>query len=382
MGGAYTAMDQDASAMAWYNPATLAFLRGQSFSAAVGIYKKFDTVYGFSEDITKASMRVNQGFFRALPSSTGSIVRSKDFLPDYTIALSIVTPEYENYKGDIASTPTNSSSLTVVDESLWVGSGISKKISERESVGLSIYYTARSYQQSVSDRTFSTTSKQIYTEEREFTQNGIVPILGYFYRWGPRLRFGASVRFSSIHIAGRGSYFDSTIDSTSSAASTDRSFSALDSKTRIPSRISFGISGRPLDELWLSADLSYYGKEQYEDVLESTVSSKVEHLNVLNGSLGGELALRPWLKARLGVFTNFSSHPDPDASKVHATGDRVDQLGFSANLALRSGGIQYTFGGYYTGGRGRSVQRINQQYEVVPKAIQVFTMLVGTSYSF
>ena len=151
MGGAYTAMAEDAAAQPWYNPATLAFLKGESFSAAVGIYKKFDTTYGSSEDFTKASLRVNQGFFRALPSSTGSVVRFKEFLPDYTLALSIIVPEYESFKGDIHNTSDNISTLTLSDESLWVGASLSKKISVNEGMGLSLYYTARSMVKTVSD---------------------------------------------------------------------------------------------------------------------------------------------------------------------------------------------------------------------------------------
>ncbi|MBN8538659.1 MAG: hypothetical protein J0M15_16540 [Deltaproteobacteria bacterium] len=63
MGGAASAVVGDTSAAAFYNPATLARLNGASFSAAVGIYKKFDTVYGEEEDFTKAPLRLNQGFY-------------------------------------------------------------------------------------------------------------------------------------------------------------------------------------------------------------------------------------------------------------------------------------------------------------------------------
>lgn len=122
MGGAYTALHNDASALAWYNPATLALLEGQSFSAAVGIYKKFDTQYGLAEDITKSALKVNQGFFRSLLSSTGSVVHYRDFLNeylrDYTLALSIVKPEYENYTGYITPTADHKNTLSVTVKSL------------------------------------------------------------------------------------------------------------------------------------------------------------------------------------------------------------------------------------------------------------------------
>lgn len=384
MGGAYTAMDEDASALAWYNPATLAFLKGQSFSAAVGIYKKFDTRYGDNEDLTKASLRVNQGFFRALPSSTGSVVRFKEFLPDYTFAFSIVVPEYDTFKGDISNTTENVSNLSLTDESLWVGIGMAKKVSVNESFGLTIYYTARSMTKSVNDRTVKTNpaQKKIYNEEKSLTQNAVVPVLGYYLKFSPEWKFGLSARLPGYNVAGKGSYFDSLIDTTAVDQPTNN-YAELGSKARIPTKYTVGLAWQPLEVLIIAADFSYYGAEQGKDLdTDEAVTEYVEHRPIWNGSLGAEYKIRPWIKIRAGGFTNFSSHPEPDPSKVRGQADRVDQLGFSTNVAFISGNIQYTFGGYYTGGRGHSVQRINHEYQVITRASQVFTMLVGTSYSF
>ena len=86
---------------------------------------------------------------------------------------------------------------------------------------------------------------------------------------------------------------------------------------------------------------------------------------------------------RAGVFTNFSSHPDPSLTIQGSQPDKVDQIGFSANVAFTSQDkIDYTFGGYYTGGRGKSIQQINQVTEELTVTQHVFTMLVGTAFSF
>lgn len=383
MGGAYTAMTEDASALAWYNPAGLAFLRGQSFSAAVGIYKKFDTHYSDNVDLTKTTLSVNQGFFRALPSSTGSIIRKEEILPNFTFALSIVVPEFDQFKGDIANTDTNTSTLSFVDESLWVGGAIAKRIDGDESIGMTAYYTARSFTRSVNDRTIlnSGARKIIYNEERAYTQNGIVLQFGYHRQLSENFKMGLCARLPAIHIAGAGSYYDTLIDTSSSSQPT-LNYPDLRSKTKIPARYTLGFAYRALPELVLTADGTFYGSEKYGDLEEETIAEGLENRTIWNGSLGGELHLRSWLKVRAGAFTNFSAHPNPEVGRNRGQGDKVDQLGFSANIALISGEIQYTFGGYYTGGRGRSVQRVNQEYVVIPKQLQVFTMLVGTSYSF
>jgi long-chain fatty acid transport protein len=382
MGGAYTALSEDSSALSWYNPAGLAFLKGQSFSAAVGIYKKFDTHYGGEQDFTKASLQVNQGFFRALPSSTGSIIRIKDFMQEYTFAFSIIVPEYDTFKGDVNNSEGDISSLTLTDESLWVGGSISKKTDDDQSFGLSLYYTARSLTKSVTDKTtISATDQLLYSEEKAFTQNSLVLILGYQYRFAENWSLGASFRSPSMHIAGAGSYYETLIDT---AGTTDYVINLPDlkSKTKIPRKYALGLSWRPNPSLLVSSDLSIFTPESYSDLEGTDRFEYIEHIQVINVALGAEYALNNWLKFRVGGFTNFSSHPNPDPQKVKGQGDRVDQLGFAANAALRSGRIQYTFGGYYTGGWGRSVQRLNQNYEVITKSQQVFTMLVGNSFNF
>lgn len=177
MGGAASAVVGDTSAAAFYNPATLARLNGASFSAAVGIYKKFDTVYGEEEDFTKAPLRVNQGFFRSLPASTGNVIR----LGDYVFGLSILVPDYDSYKGDLFKKGDNATTLSFVDESLWVGPSISKEISTTESVGITAYYTARNFIRSSTDLQYeSGTKATLFNQEKTITENALVFVFGYY----------------------------------------------------------------------------------------------------------------------------------------------------------------------------------------------------------
>lgn len=383
MGGAATAMDEDASGMAWYNPAGLAKLKGQSFSAAVGVYKKFDIQYRDDGDVTKSGLRVNQGFFRALPSSTGSVIRPAQIetLKDYTLALSILVPEYESFKGDISKQGESLSNFSLTTESLWVGGALAKKISGSESLGLSIYYTARSVSKSVSDRTYvNSTNSQIFTEERNYTQNGVVAIIGYHKDINDNWKLGVSYRFPSLSIAGSGEVTQTTINN--GAIDTPISERDITTKASIPWKVSWGMAFVKPQDWTFASNIDYYGASSYSDLENDLFAERLEHKSIWNASLGFEKTWTNWLKTRIGFFTNFSSHPNPDSSLVKGQGDHVDQGGWSANLAFRSEKIEYTFGGYYTGGRGRSIQRINQQYQVVPKSVNIFTMLVGTSYYF
>jgi hypothetical protein len=385
MGGAATAVSEDAAGAAWYNPASLAALKGESFSAAVGIYKKFATQYGIGDDLISSALKVNQGFFRALPSSTGSVIRPKqiEWLKDWTMTLSILVPEFDQYRGQVATSPDNNSTLAMTDESLWAGGAIARQISPTEYFGVTAYYTARSLQKSVNDRTYRGPNDfKIYTEDLNITQNSLVFIAGYLKELGAHWSWGVSIRFPNIHMVGRASYLANTFE----AGQAERPvvLSELDSKSRIPARLNLGASYRDNAGWIVAADLNIHGYEQYEDIqtTQPGIAERLEHRPLINLSIGAEYKFTNWFKIRMGGFTNFSSLAKPDPAISRGQGDQVNQMGFAANAAFRSGHIEYTFGGYYSGGRGEGVQRVNHQYVVLPKSQNIYTMLVGTSYYF
>lgn len=383
MGGAATALVGDISAAAFYNPGTIGELQGSALSAAVGIYKKFDTVYGKDEDFTKAPLRVNQGFFRSLPASSGSIIRIKDWV----FSLSILVPDYDSYKGDLYSKDQNVTTLSYIDESLWVGGAIGKKISKTESMGFSLYYTARNYTQTVSDRSFPDSDHaKIYNLEKTITENALVPILGY-YKWlSPKWSYGVSLRFPAVPISGKASIFESyTVTDKVANTLTTSNINEPEKSARvvIPGKLGLGVAWRPVSGWKFTADAHLYEGVSYDDLEDTNFAKSIRSKAIWNLQVGGEWALIRWLKLRGGVFSNYSAHPEPDTTLLRYQADHIDMWGFSANFVFIAGNkIGYTFGGYYTGGRGLSMQRINQSYEVVNKTQNVFTMLMGTSFFF
>lgn len=379
LGGAYTALWGDASASPYYNPGGLVWMEGNSFSASVSVYKKFDTVMGKDEDFIKAPLRVNQGYFQSIPSSTGSIVKYKDM----KVGLSIVVPDYETYKGEINTTSTNTSVLHYQDESLWVGPTIGWQFGKKRkhAVGLTAYYTARNYSRSVQDRTIDT-DINIFSEDKTITGNSLVFVFGYLVRFNKEISWGISLRPPGLEIAGTGTYLQNSMSSTGGTLNTPTTISKteLKSHTRIPGKLTAGIAWQ--NSKWkVACDGSFYSAENYFDFEDTDVRNKIQHQVIPGGALGVEYKWYPWFIARMGGYTNLSSQKELTSADRY--GDRVDQLGFAANVTFISNEqIHFTFGGYYTGGKGKTVQRINQVYEVIPKSYQVFTMLIGTSYSF
>jgi hypothetical protein len=269
-----------------------------------------------------------------------------------------------------------------------VGGAISRKISADESMGLTIYYTARSFSKTVSDRSFpSTTKSQMYTQEKSIVENGIIPILGYRKKVSDQFSWGATIRFPAIKIKGTASLFESLTDVDSSAPSpiqsTVTSVPEKPARVVVPGKMTVGIAYQYSPDLLVAFDVSAREARSYSDLEDEQYASRIRHKSVLNAQLGFEQIFVDWFKVRMGFYTNFSSHPNPDESIQKLQEDHVDMLGYSANFVfVADKQISYTFGGYYTGGWGRSVQRIDQQYKEIPKTAHVFTMLVGTSFYF
>lgn len=379
MGGAYTALHGDVSAAPFYNPAGLAWEEGNSFSSSVSIYKKFDTIMGRHEDIIKAPLRISQGYFQSIPSSSGSVIKFGDLF----VGLSVTVPDYNVFKGVINSSNNNDSLLTYIDESLWVGGVVAKKISSKETLGLTLYYTARNFNRTVQDRTVDTSTDvaNLFLEEKNVVGNSLVAILGYQWHWSDQLFLGASLRLPGLELSGSGSYFKTEIQSsTGNVDLITASHPDEKSHTKIPGRLTLG--GALIDGPWTwSADGSLYLQEPFYDYEDSDIRSRVNHRSMFNGAIGVSYKYSPALILRSGWYTNLSSHENLQLSDID--GEKVDQLGWAANLTfVTREKINFTFGGYYTGGIGKTIQRMNQSYQIIPETQQVFTMLLGTSFSF
>ncbi len=386
MGGAFTALSGDPAACSFYNPATLSRMTGTSLSASVNLYNKYDNRFGYLEDNTlsqasEASLRANQGFFVPIPSSSGSVYS----LGNFAVGLSIVFPDFEIYNGDVSNQGQKTSFLSLRDESLWIGGTIAVNLTQQTSGGLTVYYTSRSYQRSLSDHYTDPNSEveTIESETKSFTNNSIVYLFGLYHEWSSHWKAGISLRLPALEVSGKGSYIRSQLSASDSILPESIQLGHLASETRIPMKSTLGIAYEREKNWTLSMDFSYYDSDEYKDMESDVGGDLITHLETWNLNLGGEYYLKPWLAMRLGVFTNFSSSPHIPSTPAQRVPDRVDMFGWSANMSFQtSPHSEMTLGGYYTGGKGKSSQRIAGQIEKVDKSSKTFSFLVSTSFNF
>jgi len=379
LGGAYTALAADPAATPYYNPATTILQEGSSFSGTVSVYDKSETTIGTAGDFSSSAARMNRGFFRAIPSSGGTILNFKTF----AAGISILHPDYDFYNGEIQGESNTKSTLNYIDQSLWVGGTFSTRLSEVDAVGISLYYTARTYQRSVDDHLSSAGSATITTEEKNLTSNNLVAILGYHRQLGDKWAVGVSYRPPSVQVAGEGTYYKST--TVVSPFSTSEIYhGSTRAVTHVPQKLAVGVAREVPNSHTLSFDVSFYGADTYLDFPEAPDAADDLHYHqVANFALGYEQFVRPWLSLRGGIFTNLSSADSPSDLSGLRQMDQLNLYGWSANFCIRAHEqTTFTFGGYYEGGSGLSTQLVGNAIRVTTKSQQIFTMLVGTGFHF
>lgn len=376
MGGAYTALSQDTAASSFYNPANLTLMNGNTLSASVTLFNKYDTAFGKENEFDQAPLRVNRGTITPIPSSGGTVYTFGNF----AFGISIIYPDLDQFNGEIRSTSTTNSYLNLKDSSLWIGGSLSFRWDRINSFGLTMYYTSRDFSRSVTDKTESSGVTTITNEEKTFSQNSLIYILGWTRKLGKNWKVGVSYRPISLPISGEGTLFTSTIST--SGTSNSKNYD-LQANTLIPERLAMGVGFEREGHSAFAFDLHYYGKAEYRDLKEEAAGDFVRHEPIVNGAIGYEYWMRRWISLRMGAFTNLSSHAQIDDNPTARQPDHIDMWGFSTNIGIyTTKQSSVTLGGYYSGGKGWSVQQVGQSLEKIQKTNQIFSFLVGTSYQF
>lgn len=381
LGGAYTALAADPSATPYYNPATSILQEGSSFSGSVSIFNKYETAIGQSNDFQGAPARINKGFFHGVPASSGTILNFKT----YAIGLSIITPDYDTFSGQVQSPDGTVSLLNYVDQSLWVGLTYSKRLTPVDAYGFSLYYTSRNFNRSVNDKvmTGGGTGEIVTSEEKILTSNSLILILGYHHQFIPNWSVGVSYRPPSLRVSGEGSYYRSTTQ-TNPFLETTINQGSIRATSQTPQRLAIGVAREIAQDNTISVDLQMYAPLDYKDFPDfDTGTDDLHYKFTTNLAMGYEKYVRNWLSLRGGLFTNLTSTRTIDSSSPYRQLDHINLYGVSANLNIRMHEqTSFTFGGYYSGGTGLSTELVGGSVKTIAKSQQIFTMLVGTGFHF
>jgi long-chain fatty acid transport protein len=376
MGGAYTAISDDASGM-FYNPAGMVYVNDRNFSASVNGYsaqtKTYDNVIGGQPFVRKSSaLLVNYfgmikpignfkfGFSYAVPDSVGEdlnlTIRNvpATVAYDYTINLSNRDNTY-NYGPSIAM---------AINSDLAVG--LTLYVHQREVLLIQNQFLARI------DGANSWTNSYF-----KLSESGIKPILGL--TWSPveKLSLGASV--STIYlISSDAQRQDTCADNTTTGCDPNSlsipfqvpTLNTFDVKRVYPVRIALGAAYFVNSSLLVSTDFTYH----------TAVSDPVfgDKVATLDAAFGTEYYLNKKWAVRAGLFSNVANTP-PIVAGVTNIEEHINLYGGSLSFTHFTGDSSVTIGGSISYGLGQS-QIGTSSTEVQNAKTFGWTMFLSSSY--
>lgn len=378
MGGAYTAISDDASGL-FYNPAGIVFVTDKNFSASVNAYaaqtKTYDNVIAGKPFVRKSSALLANyfgivrpignfkfGFSYAVPDSVGEDLNlTVNNVPaatpyDFTINLSNRDNTY-NFGPSFAASINNDLSV-----------GVTLYIHQREVLLIQNQFIARQ------DDTNQWTNSYF-----KLSETGIRPIVGV--TWSPVEKLSLGATLSTTLLFGSNASLQSTCVDTQVAANCDvtvptatvpfqiPTVTSYEAKRKYPVRVAIGAAYFASSNLLVSADITYHTA-----VTDPVFNNKVA---TLDAAAGAEYYLSKQWAMRAGVFSNVANTP-PIVAGVTFIEERINLYGASLSFTRFTGDSSVTLGGNFSYGVGQA--QITSPNEVQNATTFGWTMFLSSSY--
>ncbi|MBI3479443.1 MAG: outer membrane protein transport protein [Nitrosomonadales bacterium] len=351
MGGAYTAISDDATGM-YYNPAGIVYVGDRNFSASVNAYysqvKKYENVIGGHPFERTSSALLANYFGIVKPVGKFKIGFS------YAVPDAVSEDQNQNFTNVSASTSRFTINLNNRDTTINFGPSFAAEINKDLSAGLTLYAHKRDVQLIINqfvERTNPATPlwKNYYFK---FSETGVRPVLGF--EWSPAEKMSLGLSLSRTYVLSSDAMAQSTCWDTLAggcgtiAPATPIQVPALqpsDYKRQYPIRAALGAAYFADKNLLVSGDLTYHMA-----VKDPIYGDKVA---TLNAALGMEYYLSKKWAIRAGLFTNNANTPDIQAGVTNYE-EKINLYGASLSVSKFSGNSSVTLGGSVNYGKGQS----------------------------
>jgi hypothetical protein len=272
------------------------------------------------------------------------------------------------------------------EQTLHLGPSIGYAVSDRLAIGASVfgvYQTASEFLNLYWDDLAYT-----YTANYKYSVLGIIGTLGVQYRLSDEWWAGMAVTTPSATLSGSGSIQLSEVQGDAAAAGAGAVYvEDLDADNGLPAQLRIGLGWRRPGVGSAGIDITQHLARDFnwmDDGDAITIRQRREA--VTDVQAGGEVILRNRYPIRAGVFTSFSSAPDPDPADS-STPDQIDLYGVTASAGsigenvILNVGVSYVFGkGDSFGSRLDSAGNLETVVtEVHERSLYVFA---STAYRF
>lgn len=370
MGGAYTAISDDATGM-YYNPAGILYVGERNFSASVNAYysqsKKYENVIG-NRPFERNSSALLANFF-------GIVKPMGNFKIGFSYAVPDAVSEDQNQNFiNVSSTVSRFTiNLNNRDSTYNFGPSIATEINNSLSVGLTLYLHKRDAQVILNQFQERVDGSNQWTNYYfKLSETGMRPVLGVM--WAPVEKFslGASLSQTWVITAkgeGQSTCWDSSaIECNASLLQAPRPI-GFTSKRKYPVRMTFGAAYFPDSNLIVSGDLVYHTA-----VTDTNYGNKV---GTLNAAIGTEYYLNRNWAFRVGGYTNMANTPKIQAG-ITSIEEQINLYGISLSVSNFTNGSSITLGTSVNYGKGKS--QILSNTSVQDASTLGWLMFLSSSY--
>ena len=350
MGGAYTAISDDATGM-YYNPAGIVYVGDRNFSASVNAFysqtKKYNNVIGGRPFERKSSALLANYF--------GIVKPLGKFMIGFSYAVPDAVSEDQNQTFNL-TTPASRSTINLNnrDTTFNFGPSLAAEINNDLAVGMTLYAHRRDAELTINqfaERANATSQWSNYYFRLKET--GVRPVLGLAWAPADKLSLGLSLSKTLVLSSDANSQTtcwdnDVVVGCPVSAPTTSiqaPSLIASNYKREYPVRLAVGAAYFADRNFLLSGDLTYHTA-----VKDPVYGEKVA---IMNAAVGTEYYfLKNWA-VRAGLFTNLANTPDIQAGVTNIE-EQINLYGASLSISNFSGSTSVTLGGSVNHGKGKS----------------------------
>lgn len=379
MGGAYTAISDDASGV-FYNPAGLAFAQSNDISGSANAF--------YSKKITYKNVFVGQNFTETSGGTFapffGVMQKLDRFLPGLVAGFAYYTLDTElTDQNDVITDAKLTSTVTynVLRRTLnrrastvGASAGMGYRITPNFSLGFTLTYLnsddlIQSYLMIDQTNTTGRTIASQNTRERT-TLYGMEPVFGMQWAPLPKLSWGLSIRkgqYASQKYERQDElmYFSTTTTTKGETPTETKSSKAVGSP---PLQVRTGLAYFASPKLLVTSDLAYYAAV-------SDMDSSLKELNkkssITNYAVGAEYYLSPSWPLRMGAFTNSDTRRSVSTAQIES----IDYTGATVFIAWAQPNSQISLGTVVQQGTGKA----NKAGNGLEQNVDAFAYTVGFS---
>ena len=392
MGGAYTALSNSPEG-SFYNPAGIAFIEQDTISLSANIYHwiRGEAENAISVSGTTANLPVKS--MQIIPTSTSYIKKFR--LPMdkkgeneeklNAFAFSVYVPNYFAYSGDISVQGpgvNGSISLQVSDNTILIGPSYARRITDKFSLGVSLFYHLRSFSRELFYRAETATLfTQGYTST-DYSYGAIEAVAGAKFILPHDINLGLSVRPYTLKINDSGKIYSSTVVIENNVPQSTQELVSRSVSTELtpPIKVTAGIGYEKSQKYALDGDVSIYLPHKFTSAHDKTGTFgdvTIDQDFVINGNIGGEYYIKEKFPIRAGIFTNLSATSNVSAGT--AATSKIDYYGGTFSVGYEIGHTTYNIGAQYAYGFGKLLDYAGTAQDF---DIYTVTAILGGSYRF